>query len=394
MENSIKANKVSLLTIGTEVCSGEILNSNAQWLAAELGDLHFDVVRHVTVPDDALLMESSMDFCSKDCAIIIITGGLGPTRDDFTREIVSKWTARPLVFDEASWRHVSDRLTLINVPVAEANKQQCYFPKGAQVITNSAGTANAFALNVEANASPLIVCLPGPPAEIRAVWEDSLANLLRARAPKAAGTRLWYWHCIGLSESRLGEVVEEALQGSGYQTGYRPHIPYVDVKVWTPLGVNRSEDPYLSKLDRAIDRWTVTRDNEDVASTLIKLLVSRYQKCLLVDEITQGLLAARMGESWRISQSIDSPSSFELQAVCVIGGGQHTIALTPTEQTLTIVVKAAQPVGSWQIEIRQGARILKTQQLSFARKINRDTLSRYVSFVCEMTLATLVKELQ
>ncbi len=98
-----KPGHVALLTIGTEVVSGEILNSNAQWLSEQLVNLRWTVTCHITVPDELPAMHAAFDFAASAADTIIVTGGLGPTRDDFTRNVVAEWVGLPLEFSEESW---------------------------------------------------------------------------------------------------------------------------------------------------------------------------------------------------------------------------------------------------------------------------------------------------
>jgi molybdopterin-biosynthesis enzyme MoeA-like protein len=224
--------------------------------------MNFEVLRHLTVPDERALMVDALEYCHRDCGLILTTGGLGPTRDDFTREVIAEWTGKDLRFHQQSWDAIEQRLSLKGLPIAAANRQQCYYPEGSQILENPAGTAQGFMVTIRQldSSSDSVVVLPGPPREIEAIWDSGLSAKLTTLAPQKPQRRLWYWHCTGISESHLGEIVEKALEGSGYLTGYRPHSPYVDVKVWTPTNVLRETDRYLLALDQAIKAWTVSRE--------------------------------------------------------------------------------------------------------------------------------------
>ena len=160
----------SLLTIGTEVSSGQIVNTNASWLSDQLINLHYEPVCHVTVPDGEQDILEALDFLAARSEYIFVTGGLGPTLDDITSHVITRCVADELRFDESSWLQIQNRFQQLGIPAPESNRQQCYFPSRAQIIANPKGTANAFSLN---HGKHFICCLPGPPEEIKAIWQNS-----------------------------------------------------------------------------------------------------------------------------------------------------------------------------------------------------------------------------
>lgn len=359
--------KVSILTIGTEVVTGEILNTNARWLSEQLEDLNFDVIRHLTVPDERQLMLDSLRLCAQDSQLIVVTGGLGPTADDFTRDIVAEWCQLPLEFNELSWQKIVTRLQRMNIVVADANRQQCFFPKGCHILNNDAGTADGFALQVSSGKN--VVVLPGPPVEIKAIWDQGLLALLKDLAPPVKKLKLWYWHCIGLSESRLGEIVEKALEGSGYTTGYRPHIPYVDVKVWTPSHINRG-DAFLERLDHQISPWTIARDGVDIRGEAMARLRSWGIALAIEDFVSHGCLAERCG-----AQSIDFPLSIRTHFRSTSWQQLYaTLLLWPLDK-------------GWKISLLSAdGEEIESEIFDFGREITNETQQRFRRFATEKSL--------
>src|SRR4051794_7715109 len=115
--------KASILAVGTELTTGQVTNRNAAWISEQLVHLGVEVVLHETVPDDRHGIRRALDHCAGLSQFIFVTGGLGPTTDDFTREIIAEWLGQPLQFHEEIWKQVSTRLTDLGVPVAESNRQ-------------------------------------------------------------------------------------------------------------------------------------------------------------------------------------------------------------------------------------------------------------------------------
>jgi nicotinamide-nucleotide amidase len=284
--------KASIIAVGTELTSGQITNRNAPWIAEKLVNLGVDVILHETVADDHLAIQSALDHCSNFCQFLFVTGGLGPTTDDFTRDVIAKWLVQPLQFDELSWERIVKRLDGFGIPVASSNRQQCYFPKGSDIIPNFEGTASGF--TAPFGQSQRIWVLPGPPQEVSSVWAQGIESQICGMCPELKPSLLMTWQCLGKSEAELGEITEKALDGSGLKTGYRAHRPFVEIKVWVAPNELESKKTWLQNLERAIAPWLFTRQGEDLAETLLSKLKSR-EYISVMDRASVGGLANRVG---------------------------------------------------------------------------------------------------
>jgi molybdopterin-biosynthesis enzyme MoeA-like protein len=229
--------------------------------------------------------------------LVFVTGGLGPTSDDFTRDVIADWCEKPLLFDEASWQRIVDRLSRFNVTVASSNRQQCFFPLGATILPNPEGTASGFTISLGSPTQQMWV-LPGPPREVSAIWAQGIEASIRTLCPHLQPQKLLTWQCIGKSEAELGEITEIALQGSGLLTGYRAHRPFVEVKVWCPENLLAEKKIWFEKLEEAISPWIVTRQGEDLAARLLRHFY-RNEAIEILDSATAGLLAQRLGDLLR-----------------------------------------------------------------------------------------------
>lgn len=237
------SSKASILAIGTEITSGEINNTNVKWFAERLEALGFDVVLHMAVPDDRPQMMSALNYLQSQSEILIVSGGLGPTSDDFTREVVAKWAGDVLEFSQEAWDFLEDISMQRGLKLREAHKQQCQFPGHSEILNNRIGTAHGFYLKKDATHC---FVLPGPPKEIETMWELSVLPKLEALRPPSS-PRLHRWTCTGVPESEVAELVEACLKNSGCKIGYRASKPNVHVKVWVPADVDAEE--YIKKLD-------------------------------------------------------------------------------------------------------------------------------------------------
>lgn len=277
-----------ILAIGTELTCGQVINSNAAWLAQRLTDLGIQRCWHLTVPDERTSIHQALQTAEQQADLLIITGGLGPTADDFTREVVAQWLNKPLIYDPMAWHHIETRARMLEFELTPTQKRQCYFPEGAQILPNPSGTAHAFICQKEA--LPVFV-LPGPPREIQALWKNGLRSALLEYLPGKAALQLFRWQCLGLPEAHIAEKVEAVLVNSKLQTGYRVHTPYVEVKVWIPPEIDPS--PWLNKVETVLEPWIVARQDEDPALLLGEYLRT-FPSIHIFDAITAGALGQRL----------------------------------------------------------------------------------------------------
>lgn len=371
--------RASILAVGTELTTGQITNRNAAWLSQRLEELGIETVLHETVADDRPMIRAALDRCRSVSELVFVTGGLGPTTDDFTREVIANWLGAPLEFYEPSWKKITDRLTRLGIPVAESNRQQCFFPRGAEVVVNTQGTADAFLAAAPAfgkvvqpasksgaksapDGSPQawLWALPGPPREVATVWESAIAAQVRARAPDARPLELLTWQCIGKSEAELGEITERALAGSGLKTGYRAHRPYVEVKVWLTEEQKRTQAAAISALDRAIAPWTATKQGEDLAAHLLRA-IARGEQIEVADACSGGILAERLGALLREPENRELASSVAMVTEWSAPRNPESwVKATLSEgdaDNVTLAIAGFTDAGEWAFGMREGTQV-------------------------------------
>lgn len=298
--------RASVLAIGTELTTGQIINKNASSLSERLKKESVLTQLHLTVPDQRDLMLQALDICAQHSDWIFVTGGLGPTSDDFTRDVVANWCGKELVWDDASWNHLTDRLTSRGYVVKDIQKQQCYFPRGARILINAEGTAHGF--HVSAKGKEIFV-LPGPPREIEACWKAGIQDWLLANTKDLEKYITRSWDTLGLGESDLAVAVEPIIQDlqktldrhgnknddNRLEVGYRVHLPYVEFK----LSFYKKDEalliPFIEMIDETLAAWTILRDGEDVLKLLGKKIVNEgFTSLSFVDELSGTYLLNRL----------------------------------------------------------------------------------------------------
>lgn len=303
--------KASILAIGTELTTGQIINKNAATISYKLKLLGINPQVHLTVPDDVNLIHSALKFIENN-DLIFITGGLGPTTDDFTRDRIAEWTGLKMNFDENSWKHIQERLQSRGFTVREMQKQQCYFPEGAKILSNSEGTANGFKLNYK-NAT--IYVLPGPPREIEAIWNTHIAAELNEITKTLNKVLTKAWDTIGLGESDVAFLTEQALEGrpEGLEVGYRVHLPYVEVKLSFISSQENIWSSWVKKVESALSNITVARDFVDIG-TLCRNKITHLD-FTFYDFVSAGYLHSRLSnelkniKTWSFKQSNQTPDA-------------------------------------------------------------------------------------
>jgi len=217
----------AVLSIGTELTRGELVNTNAAWLGAELTTIGFEVLEHAVVDDDMTRIAAALERLAADARVIVATGGLGPTTDDVTTAAVAAALGVKLVRDEPSLEHIRRRLEKHGRTLTDSNAKQADFPEGADVLPNPIGTAPGFGVRL---GECLAFFLPGVPREMKRMFDEQVVPRIRALAPNNLHqSRL---RTFGLPESLVGEKlagVEAAFPGT--TIGYRACFPEIEVKV-------------------------------------------------------------------------------------------------------------------------------------------------------------------
>ncbi len=197
--------RAEIIAIGDELVSGQRLDTNSQWLSRALGDLGIGVIRHTTVGDDLQENVDALIAAAKRVDLIVCTGGLGPTRDDLTREAIATAFDRPLELHEPSLQHIEALFATRGRPMPPRNRVQAMLPRGGLAIENPHGSAPGIDLEIDVDAHRVrVVALPGVPAEMQEMWHASVVPKILPQI-KTGGVRQFF-HVVkvfGIGESDL-----------------------------------------------------------------------------------------------------------------------------------------------------------------------------------------------
>ncbi len=195
-----------IISTGDELVRGRKVDTNASFVAAELGIRGFDVVRLAVVGDEPSALKAELLSASRDSALIVVSGGLGPTFDDRTRRAIAEAVGLELVEDSESRRHVADLLRSHGLEATESHLSQARFPAGATLLPNRLGTAWGFACRM---GGAWVVAMPGVPSEMRAMFRESVLPFLEGAFPRAGCVRTETLHIFPAAESAVDERIAD-----------------------------------------------------------------------------------------------------------------------------------------------------------------------------------------
>jgi nicotinamide-nucleotide amidase len=277
----------TILSVGTELTEGNILNTHFRFLGAQLKGLGFCTRKGVQIPDDMESFRTELREAAGSSALVIITGGLGPTSDDLTREVVAEVCAAPLRFDSGIWEDLVARYSSRGRTISATNRKQAMIPSGFRVLPNGIGTAPGFWGRTQSGA---VMALPGPPAELEEMFLRSAVPLIQQEF-------------LGASDSSAAELVatafmipesalEQALQeirgpDSGVLWGTR--VVY-DRIVFTIRGANKERRELVFRgLEERFGSVRIRKGDVQASWALYQLLKQRGERLGLAESCTGGL---------------------------------------------------------------------------------------------------------
>ena len=249
-----------IITIGTEILLGEIVDTNTRYIARTLRDLGVDIYRTITIGDNAERIAATIRESMKRAEIIITTGGLGPTVDDPTREAVAMAAGVETEFREDLWEQVVENISRYGRKPSENQKRQAYVPKGSLGIKNPVGTAPCFIVEFS---SPLpsegpgvragaVVSLPGVPKEMEYILHESIIPYLQKHFDLSGVIKIRLLHCSGLGEGLIDEKIADLETLSNPTVGLAAHTGVVDIRIAAKAKNEAEANQMIAEIENTI----------------------------------------------------------------------------------------------------------------------------------------------
>ena len=300
---------VEIVNTGSELMLGRVLNTHQQWLCRRLADLGHIVTRQVAVADAGSEIQNAVREALSRADLVITTGGLGPTSDDITRELIAELLGRKLVQNPEVLAHIDGFFAKRGRPRPSKTDVETFVPEGALFFLNQFGTAPGLAIPVDASAlssilhlpssSPKkwLIMLPGPPRELRPMFDNAVLPLLK----RELAAEIFVCRTLrstGIGESRVQEMIEADLQPlvkTGLEVGYCARPGAVDVRL-TAAGsaaenLVRDGEAVVQKI---LGENIFGFDDDEIESVIVRLLTDRKQSLALAESCTGGLIANRI----------------------------------------------------------------------------------------------------
>jgi nicotinamide-nucleotide amidase len=344
-----------LVNTGSELMLGRVLNTHQQWLCRQLADMGYVVSRQVAVPDTGIDIRAAVSEALARADLVITTGGLGPTSDDITRELIAEMLGKELSENAQVLAHISQFFEVRKRRMPERTRVQALVPQGAQVLANPNGTAPGLAMHVQPNpfragATSWLVMLPGPPRELRPMFKDAVVPLLRRVLPREAAFVCRTLRATGIGESIVEERISGPLQPlvkAGLALGYCARPGQVDVR----LAAQTENGESLVRQAETIVRDQLARylygiDEEEIEETVVGLLTKRNKTIVVAESCTGGCIAHRL-------TNVPGASAVFLAGLVTYSNAAKQKFVGVRAETLTAQGAVSEPVAR---EMAEGAR--------------------------------------
>jgi nicotinamide-nucleotide amidase len=285
--------RVEILNTGTELLLGSTVNTHAAWFGRELFKLGLRIARQTTVPDGDAIRDAIAESLDR-ADVLIVTGGLGPTSDDLTREITAEVLGLDLIMDEAALRSIEAFFALRGRPMAEANRKQALVPVGADVLPNPNGTAPGVYVPPRLNGRShcAVFLLPGPPRELYPMHVAEVVPRLRALSGVENPPSVLELKFTGIGESDFHQGIDARLgEIPGLEYGYCARIGEVDLRlIGGPDVIERGRAIALERFHT----YLISDDGSTLEQTVVRLLTEKKMTLATAESCTGGLISNRI----------------------------------------------------------------------------------------------------
>ncbi len=297
-----KMPSAEIITIGTEILLGEIVDTNTRHIALTLRNLGVDLYRTITIGDNVERIASAIRESMQRAEIVITTGGLGPTVDDPTREAVARAAGVETEFREELWEQVVETISRYGRKPAENQKRQAIVPKGALGVRNPVGTAPAFIVETERNA---VISLPGVPNEMEHILHESIIPYLQERFHLHHVIKVRVLHCAGLGEGMIDEKIADLETLANPTVGLAAHTGVVDVRIAAKAESEAEANQRIEEIEREVrarlGNVVFGADEDRLEEVMLDAIAKLGWTLVAVESGLDGLLARKIPHTVSLS---------------------------------------------------------------------------------------------
>jgi len=289
-----------IITIGTEILLGEIVDTNTRYIARTLRNMGVDLYRTITIGDNTERIAETIAKSLERADIIITTGGLGPTVDDPTREAVAKAVGVETEFREDLWQQVVETISRYGRKPSENQKRQAYVPKGAIGIKNPVGTAPCFIVELPAQGENVksIISLPGVPSEMEHILHEAVIPYLQKKFNLNELIKVRLLRCSGLGEGVIDEKIADLEKLHNPTVGLAAHTGVVDIRIAAKAKNESEADAMIAKIESTIrerlGKVVFGVDDDRLDEVVLNMIAKRSLTLTAIESGLDGLLARKI----------------------------------------------------------------------------------------------------
>tara|TARA_Y100001978_G_scaffold16921_1_gene13018 strand:+ start:4598 stop:5887 length:1290 start_codon:yes stop_codon:yes gene_type:complete len=288
---------VEILSIGTELLLGNILNTNSKWISEQLSSIGLNHFKQTTIGDNLDRISETIKEISLRSNLLITTGGLGPTPDDLTTEAIVNAFNCKLFERTYLWEEIKEKLSYSDSALTNiCLKKQCLFPKDAQIINNPSGTAPGMIWHPKNNFT--VITFPGVPSELKAMWDESAFEYIKKNFSDGSIFLSKTLKLTGISESTVSEKIKSLLNSKNPTVAPYANLGEVKLRITakakSELEAKILIEPIKKGLKENFAEFIFGEDNENLPSVIVNELKSRGESIVFAESCTGGLLSASL----------------------------------------------------------------------------------------------------
>ena len=289
--------KIGILTIGNELTTGRIQDTNSALIARAMQEQGWPVAAMLSVGDDDGAIHDALDFLLARAEAVIATGGLGPTADDITTAAIARAFGLSLRMDDSVLAHVRDLFAKRRLQWTENNAKQALFPEGAEIIVNPTGTAAGFALRREGK---IVAVIPGVPAEARKMLPEGVIPLFRKAFPETAlHVETFTFKLFGIPEAAVDAALADAdLAGLGLGVGFYPNFPenhlVLTARTASPEEAKEKLLAGRARVEARLGKHIFAHGQETLEGLVARMLTEKKLSLAVAESCTGGLITDRL----------------------------------------------------------------------------------------------------